>query len=136
MTVDGGASLRLRAIYAALALVVIAAGLAWRWPGLSLPPPVAKYGGSVLWGTMVFLVLRTILPDRPVAAVALLAAMLAAAVEFSQLLHWPWLDAVRRTRIGLLLLGRVFSGWDILSYWIGIAAAAAADAMIRRACVR
>jgi hypothetical protein len=44
-------------------------------------------------------------------------------VEFSQLLHTGWLDAVRRTTIGVLLIGRFFSWWDIASYLIGIAIA-------------
>ena len=42
---------------AALALVVIACGLSLRWYGfpLGLPAFVVKYGGSLLWATMVFL---------------------------------------------------------------------------------
>jgi hypothetical protein len=124
-------SVRLRLIYAALALLVIAAGLLWRWPGLHLPPTLAKYGGSVLWGALVYASLRVVLSEAGVKTMAALAAALAAFVEFTQLLHWPWLDAFRGTPFGVLLLGRFFSWWDIASYWLGIVGAAAADHFCR-----
>lgn len=124
-------TLRSRLIYAVLVLLIIAAGLLWRWPALSLPPAMAKYGGSILWGGLVYLALRVALPKPGVAPMALLAATIAAAVEFTQLLHWPWLDAFRGTTFGALLLGRVFTWWDILCYWLGIAAIGMADRLCR-----
>ncbi len=48
---------------------------------------------------------------------------LALLVELSRLLHTPWLDAFRATTAGALLLGRVFSVWDLAAYVVGIAAA-------------
>jgi hypothetical protein len=124
-------AVRLRLIYAALVQMVIAAGLLWRWPGLHLPPTLAKYGGSVLWGALVYVSLRVVLPRASVTIMVGLAAALAAFVEFTQLLHWPWLDAFRGTPLGVLLLGRFFSWWDIASYWLGIAGAGAADYFCR-----
>lgn len=102
---------------------MIAAGLLWRRPDLGLPPLFAKYGGSVLWGAMVFFVIAALLPKLRLAVLAGLAAGVAAGVEFSQLVHVDWLDAVRRTTMGALLLGRTFSWWDIAAYWGGVAAA-------------
>jgi hypothetical protein len=49
-----------------------------------------------------------------------------------KLLHWSWLDAFRLTLPGILLLGRVFSGWDILADWLALALGALADGVIRR----
>jgi hypothetical protein len=66
------------------------------------------------------------------AALIVLAGFLAAGVEFSQLWHTEGLDAFRRTTIGVLLIGRFFSWWDILSYWIGIAAIGLFDAFVSR----
>ena len=40
-----------------------------------------------------------------------------------RLYHTPWLDGFRLTTAGALLLGRVFSLWNMLAYAIGIAAA-------------
>jgi hypothetical protein len=42
-------------------------------------------------------------------------------VELFRLVHAPWLDAFRLTTAGALLLGRVFSPWDVLAYGVGIA---------------
>ena len=51
------APLRTSLVRAGLALVVIACGLSLRWYGfpLGLPAFVVKYGGSLLWATMVTL---------------------------------------------------------------------------------
>ena len=113
---------RLRLTYAVAALCIIIAGLLWRRPELGLPPFAAKYGGSILWGAMVFFVVAFLLPLMKPSTVAWLAAILAASVEFSQLVHLDWLDGIRRTTVGALLLGRTFTWWDIVAYWIGIAA--------------
>lgn len=58
------APLRTSLIRAGLALAVIACGLSLRWYGfpLGLPAFVVKYGGSLLWATMVFLLVGVLLP--------------------------------------------------------------------------
>jgi hypothetical protein len=108
---------------AAAVLVLIACGLLWRRPELGLPASVAKYGGSILWGAMMFFVIAALLPGRDIRRIAVLAAIIAALVEASQLIHIVPLDQFRSTVIGALLLGRTFSWWDIASYWLGIAVA-------------
>jgi hypothetical protein len=42
-------------------------------------------------------------------------------VELFRLVHAPGLDAFRLTLAGALLLGRIFSPWDMLAYGVGIA---------------
>jgi hypothetical protein len=102
---------------------MIACGLIWRRPELGLPAFHAKYGGSILWGAMFFFVVAAVLPSTRLLRVVMVAAAIAAAGEFSQLIRIDWLDDFRRTTFGALLLGRTFSWWDIVAYWIGIAAA-------------
>ena len=111
-------------IRAALALVVIACGLSLRWYGfpLGLPAFVVKYGGSLLWATMVFLLVGVLLPRLSPMQIAIIAAAIAIVVEFSRLIHAPWLDAFRLTTAGALLLGRIFSLWNLVAYLIGIVA--------------
>ena len=89
-------------------------------PGLGLSVPVVKYGGSVLWGAMVFFLvaMSASLPSRP--RIASMAAVIAIAVELFRLVHAPWLDDFRLTTAGALLLGRVFSVWNMLAYGVGI----------------
>lgn len=102
-------------------MVVVACGLLWRRPEIGLPAAMAKYGGSLLWGAMVFFCVAGLKPRVDLRLVAVCAAVVATLVEFSQLIHVSWLDAFRRTTIGALLIGRTFSWWDIAAYWAGIA---------------
>ncbi|MCP3374167.1 DUF2809 domain-containing protein [Bradyrhizobium cajani] len=110
-------------IRAALALVVIACGLSLRWYGfpLGLPAFVVKYGGSLLWATMVFLLIGVLLPRLTRRQLAAIAMAIAIVVECSRLVHTPWLDAFRLTTAGALLLGRIFSPWNLVAYAVGIA---------------
>jgi hypothetical protein len=117
------APLRTSLVRAALALVVIASGLGLRWYGfpLGLPAFVVKYGGSLLWATMVFLLVGVLLPRLSRTQIAAIAVAIAILVELSRLVHTPWLGAFRLTAAGALLLGRIFSLWNIVAYMIGIA---------------
>jgi len=116
-----------------LVLVTIAAGIAIRFTPLGLPPVISKYGGSALWAMMVYWIVSTLLPAWRIRALFLLAGTLATIVEFFKLAHSPALDAFRLTLPGILLLGRFFSAWDIVAYWLAISAAALADRQIRKA---
>lgn len=116
------APIRTSLIRAALALAVIACGLSLRWYGfpLGLPAFVVKYGGSLLWATMVFLLVGVVLPRLTRTQIAIIAMTIAALVEFSRLVHTPWLDAFRLSTAGALLLGRIFSLWNVAAYAVGI----------------
>jgi hypothetical protein len=126
-----------------LCAAVIVCGLALRRFGLGvgLPGSIVKYGGSILWATMVFLLVAIAGPRRPRWKTALLSAAIAVSVELFRLVHAPWLDAFRLTLAGALLLGRIFSPWDILAYGVGISLGAlldrwAASAFTTRSCRR
>ena len=108
---------------AALGIVVIGAGLALRRYGaaIGLPFPLVKYGGSLLWGTMAFFLVGILAPSSSRRASASVAVLIAVAVELFRLWHTPALDAFRLTPAGALLLGRVFSPWNIVAYAAGIA---------------
>ncbi|MDA9431953.1 ribosomal maturation YjgA family protein [Bradyrhizobium sp. CCBAU 51627] len=110
-------------IRAGLALLVIVCGLSLRWCGfpLGLPAFVVKYGGSLLWATMVFLLVGVLLPRLTGRQLAALAMGIAVVTELSRLVHMPWLDAFRLSTAGALLLGRIFSLWNLAAYAVGIA---------------
>jgi hypothetical protein len=109
-------------IRVSLCAAVIMFGLALRGFGLGagLPGPIVKYGGSTLWATMVFVLVAIAGPRRPRWNIALLSTVIAVSVELFRLVHAPWLDAFRLTLAGALLLGRIFSPWDIVAYGAGI----------------
>ena len=113
-------------------MATIAAGLVLRLVPMGLPFFLTKYGGSVLWAAMVYLLLAALWPQRTPWVLGLVAGGFATLVELSRLWHTPGLDAFRLTLAGALLLGRVFSLWHFLDYWVAIALTAALDGMARR----
>ncbi|SCX26994.1 ribosomal maturation YjgA family protein [Agrobacterium rosae] len=119
---------------AASALAVIVAGLALRRYGyaVGLPFLVVKYGGSILWGSMVYLLVASVAPFRNMRLPIGLALAIAVIVELIRLVHFPMLDEFRATTAGALLLGRVFSPWNIACYLAGIALAALIGAIVAR----
>ena len=103
-----------------LMVATMIAGLTIRFVPLRLPAPITKYGGSMLWALLIYWIVSALLPSLRLLVVALISAALATSVEFFKLHHSPALDSFRMTIPGILLLGRVFSAWDILAYWLAI----------------
>lgn len=109
-----------------LALIVIACGVTLRLAGYQagLPYFLVKYGGSLLWGMMVFWLIGSVLNRYRIMNVVYVAILVAVITEFTRLYHTPWLDAFRLTLAGALILGRIFSWANILAYVLGIGLAA------------
>ncbi len=123
---------------ACLCLSIIVCGLALRkfGLGLGLPSVLVKYGGSMLWGTMVFFLVAIAAPGQPRWRMALISVLLAVCVELFRLVHTPWLDDFRLTTWGALLLGRVYSPWNMLAYGVGIMLGMILDRLARSAFTR
>lgn len=122
---------RSRPVYLALVLAVVALGLASRHYRSALPAFVGAYAGDTLWAAMVFLLAAACWPRARTSALALGAVLFAFAIELTQLYHAPWIDAVRATRPGALVLGHDFVWSDLPCYAAGVLLAAAADLRLR-----
>lgn len=94
---------------------------------LLVAPDLKNYGGDALWALMVFVGFGCLLTRSSTLVVALLALTFAWGVEFSQLYHAPWIDAVRVTIAGRLVLGNTFNWPDLPAYVVGIALGALAE---------
>jgi hypothetical protein len=114
-----------------LAAVIAAGLLSRRFPAMQ-PRVVATYAGDVLWAVMVFWGLALLWPRARTRSLAVSAFGVALVVEGSQLLHTPWLVALRETRLGALALGQGFLWSDLACYLVGTSAAALLDAQSRR----
>jgi hypothetical protein len=109
--------------------VVIAAGLlSRRFP---LPGVLAEHTGDALWTVAVFCLLAVAMPGRRTLPLAVLAFVVSAAVEATQLLRWQWLVDLRATTAGALLLGQGFQWADFVAYAAGAIGAAAIDRLLR-----
>jgi hypothetical protein len=108
--------------YLVVALVsTIALGLTSRkFPAL-FPAVLEKYPGDALWAMMVYWLVGLLAPAASVSKIALGALAISYADEISQLYQAPWINHIRATVPGHLILGSHFSWLDMLSYTIGIA---------------
>lgn len=118
---------RQRLVYLASAFIVVLFGLIWRSEVLFLSPFLKKYGGSALWALLVFLLVRFIQPRAKTWTSASIAFGFAVLVELSQLYHSAWIDTIRATWLGALILGSVFNWPDIPAYAVGILIGVLAD---------
>ena len=122
--------LRARLAYVALALGTIAVGLAVHLGGRALAPgarDVRDVLGDALWAVMVAWWVGALAPGLAPGRRAALALAACFAVEASQLLRAPALDAVRRTTLGHLVLGSGFDARDLVAYTLGVLAAVALE---------
>lgn len=108
-------------IWIALILLTVALGLGSRRYAASLPGFVAAYAGDTLWAVVAFLSIGLLLPRAFTERVALLAMSLSVLVEAGQLYHAPWIDSIRRTTVGGLVLGYDFVWSDLACYAVGVA---------------
>lgn len=112
---------------------VIAAGLASRSALASfLPAFVRDHAGDTLWALMVFLMLGFLFPGARSAVLAGAALGISFAVEFSQLCEADWLNQIRATRMGALVLGRGWVATDLLCYAAGVGIGVAGEMVGRK----
>ena len=106
---------------AAACLVVVLLGLASRRvPGL-FPDFLGKYPGDALWALAVYGGWAMVAVAWPAWRIASMAVACAFFVECSQLYHASWIDSIRRTTLGHLILGFTFHPPDFIAYVVGIA---------------
>lgn len=114
-----------RARYAIAAMLTILIGLLVHLHGGALGPVAQDVLGDALWAAMILWLVSALQPGARLVTRAGVAYVICVAVEFSQRWHAPLLDATRATRLGHLMLGSGFDARDLLSYALGILAAAA-----------
>jgi hypothetical protein len=101
--------------------ITIALGIASRKIPALFPALLGKYPGDALWSLMVYWAIGWLLPRAPIKKVALIALSISYADEFSQRYQAAWINDIRATTIGHLILGSAFSWLDMLAYTVGVA---------------
>ncbi len=111
---------RNRYLYIILMLFVIGSGLASRKYHGIFPTEFGKYPGDALWALMVFLGLGILQPTASIFGLAVTALCISFLDEFSQLYQAPWINSIRSTTLGHLVLGSTFNWPDLLAYTVGV----------------
>jgi hypothetical protein len=106
-------------------IVTIAAGLGSR--AVTLPWWLAKNAGDALYATMIYFVIGFVRPRASWWRVAIAALAWCFAVEGLQAVHVRWLDDLRATLPGRLVLGQGFHAFDLVCYIAGVALAIAIE---------
>jgi hypothetical protein len=86
----------------------------------ALPWFIVVFAGDTLWAVAAFFGIGLILPRASTLRVALLAMAFSVAIELSQLYHAPWIDSIRHTTLGGLILGFDFVCSDPACYALGV----------------
>ena len=115
----------------AILLVIVTGLLSRRFPDL-FPAALGKYPGDALWAVMIFLGMGFLFPRLPTCYAGLAAFAFSCAVEFFQLYQALWIDDVRDTLPGRLILGRGFAWADIAAYAVGILLGCLAEILFAR----
>ena len=95
-----------------------------------LPGLLAEHTGDALYATMAFFGFAALAPSARRSWLWLAAFGFAALIECSQLLRFDWLDSVRRTGLGRLVLGQGFKWADFVAYAAGATLGAFVDRVV------
>jgi hypothetical protein len=125
-------SRRNRRLYVVAVVMVIAIGIASRKFSGLFPLFLGKYPGDALWALMVFLLLGIVRPTMCTYRTAFFALAISFTVEFSQLYQALWINAIRQTTLGHLVLGSHFHKFDLLAYLLGVSFGAIIEVLLRQ----
>lgn len=119
--------LRLRIVYCCAILLAIGSGLGSRAYAEHLPRFAAAHLGDALWAAMVYFGFRLLCTRRSPVIAFVLSFLFSFAIEFSQLYQAAWINDLRATLPGGLILGRGFLWIDLIRYTAGICGAYVLD---------
>jgi hypothetical protein len=112
-------------IFATVAMGLLSRKYLWLFPSV-----LGKYPGDVLWAQMVYWAVGFVFPSASIAKVASSALAVSYTDELCQLYQAPWINQIRSTSLGHLILGSAFSWVDMLSYTVGVALCTVIEAML------
>ena len=114
---------RSRRAFFGLAVFTICLGLLVYLGGGALPAAPRDMLGDALWAVMMVWCVSVIAPNARLVTRGAIALAVCWTVEVSQLHHTPFLDALRATLPGHLVLGSGFDPRDLAAYAVGVIAA-------------
>ncbi|KAA0745651.1 DUF2809 domain-containing protein [Bacillus sp. AY3-1] len=123
---------RNRLLYALFTIVIIILGLSSRKLAFALPHLLNAYLGDALWALMIFTGFGFLFPKIDTKKVAFISLLFCYGIELSQLYHAEWIDSIRATTLGGLVLGYGFLWSDLAAYTIGVGIGMFCEFMLRK----
>jgi glycopeptide antibiotics resistance protein len=121
---------RLRRTYFVAVVITILLGLASRKFGYLLFSFLAENAGDVLWAMMVYFGFRFLFLKKSMLTASFLSFLFSFGIEFSQLYQEDWINQIRGTLLGALILGKGYLTVDLIRYTTGIVIAFSMDCLI------
>ena len=121
---------RNRIYYGIGVLLVMGAGLFSRRFSQLFPAFVNQYLGDSLWALMIFLIGCVFFPKQRRLVLFIGALLFCWLIEISQLYQADWINAIRATTLGSLVLGHGFLWSDMLAYTLGVGAGTLIDGQL------
>ena len=116
-----------RLIYILTIVLTITAGLFVRSKKMWFSDAVNLYAGDALYAFMMYYIVCVVFIKKNIMFRAVTGLFICYTIEISQLYQADWINAIRQTLPGKLILGSGFLYSDLLAYFIGIAAATTVD---------
>ncbi|MDF9614462.1 DUF2809 domain-containing protein [Bacillus cereus] len=123
---------RNRLLYATFTIIVIILGLSSRKFAFALPELLNDYLGDALWALMIFIGFGFLFPKIETKKLAFISLIFCCGIEMSQLYHAEWIDNIRATTLGGLVLGYGFLWSDLVAYTIGVGVGFLFEFILRR----
>ncbi|EJS76373.1 ribosomal maturation YjgA family protein [Bacillus cereus] len=123
---------RNRLLYAMFTIVVIILGLSSRKFAFTLPDLLNNYLGDALWALMIFTGFGFLFPKIETKKLAIISLIFCYGIEISQLYHESWIDSIRTTTLGGLVLGYGFLWSDLVAYTIGVGVGMLCESILRK----
>ena len=123
---------RNRLLYAMFTILVIILGLSSRKFAFALPELLNDYLGDALWALMIFIGFGFLFLKIETKKLAFISLIFCYGIEMSQLYHAEWIDNIRATTLGGLVLGYGFLWSDLVAYTIGVGVGFLFEFILRR----
>ncbi|QBP91127.1 DUF2809 domain-containing protein [Bacillus mycoides] len=123
---------RNRLLYVMFTIVVIILGLSSRKFAFALPDLLNDYLGDALWALMIFVGFGFLFPKIETKKLAFISLIFCYGIEISQLYHAEWIDSIRATTLGGLVLGYGFLWSDLVAYTIGVGVGMLGEFVLRK----
>jgi hypothetical protein len=91
---------------------------------------LAENAGDVLWAMMVYFGFRFLFLKKSMLTAMFFSFLFSFGIEFSQLYQENWINQIRGTLLGALILGKGFLTVDLIRYTIGIFIDSCLDCLI------
>lgn len=111
---------RNRIVYVILIFTIIGLGLISRKYSYLFSQFLNTYLGDALWAVMIYLGMAIVFKRVSYYKIAIYGLLFCYGIEISQLYHDQYIDSVRSTSLGGLILGFGFLWTDIIAYTIGV----------------